>query len=228
MMTTFSNKIPALLRTKWGIGVLVLILAGGGYWLFAARSGASYQFIAVTKGSLTETVSATGNTTPTKNVSLGFQNSGTIAHVYYNLGDQVHAGDVIATLNTASLGASLQQAQATVDAQQAQLDNLKAGSEPADIAASQAALDKAKQDLANLYASINDVSLDSYAKANDAVRTELNQLFTNGDTSSARLTYDTANFQAQNSAETQRVSVTAQLRAWQTELAVANKTDADL
>ncbi|MHB1163569.1 MAG: efflux RND transporter periplasmic adaptor subunit, partial [Minisyncoccota bacterium] len=42
------------------------------------------------------------------------------------------------------------------------------------------------------------------------------------------LTYDTANFQAQNSAETQRVSVTAQLRAWQTELAVANKTDADL
>ncbi|MHB0865343.1 MAG: efflux RND transporter periplasmic adaptor subunit [Minisyncoccota bacterium] len=228
MMIPLLDAMPTFLKSKWALGALALLVLGGGYWLFAARGGALYQFITVTKGSLTEMVSATGNTVPMKNVSLGFQNSGTIAHVYYNLGDQVHAGDVIATLNTASLGASLQQAQATVDAQQAQLDNLKAGSEPVDIAASQAALDKAKQDLANLYASINDVSLDSYAKANDAVRTELNQLFTNGDTSSARLTYDTANFEAQNSAQTQRVSVTALLNAWQTELAAANKTDADL
>jgi RND family efflux transporter MFP subunit len=50
-----------------------------------------------------------------QSVSLGFQNAGTIAHVFYKLGDKVHEGDVIAELNTANLSAALQQAQAVYD-----------------------------------------------------------------------------------------------------------------
>jgi RND family efflux transporter MFP subunit len=137
----------------------------------------------------------------------------------------VSAGEVIAQLNTASLSAALQQARATVDVQQAQLDNLKAGSTPQAIAASQATLDTAMQNLANMYASISDTSTDSYAKANDAVRTQLNQLFTNGDTPTAKLIYDTSDFQAKNDAETGRVSATSVLNAWQSQLATTMQSN---
>jgi HlyD family secretion protein len=109
---TFLNKIPKFLKSKWMLGILTLAIIFGVYWFFVRNSSTSYQFITVTQGSITETVSVTGNTTPTKSVSIGFQNTGTIAHVYHNLGDKVDAGEIIAQLNTANLSAALEQAQA--------------------------------------------------------------------------------------------------------------------
>lgn len=108
---TFSLERLAFPGWRYALVALVIILAGG-YWFFVRSGSAPYQFITVTQGSITETVSVTGNTTPMKSVSLGFQNAGTIAHVYRNLGDHVNAGEVIAELNTAALSATLQQARA--------------------------------------------------------------------------------------------------------------------
>ncbi len=217
-MATFLNTIPAFFKSKWVVGILALIVLGGGYWFFTHRGGTSYQFISVTQGSITETVSVTGNTTPQKSVSLGFQNTGTISHVYYSLGSSVSAGAVIAQLNMANLSAALAQAQATVDAQQAQLDGLKAGAQPADIAASQAALQKAQQDLTNLYAGISDTSTSAYAKGNDAVRTQLSTIFSNAETNQPQLTFQTNNSQAVITGEALRVSASNELNAWQQEL----------
>ena len=216
-MQTFFSKLPAFLKSKWTLGIIALVVIVGGYVL-SHRGSTSYQFVSVTRGSITEQVSVTGNTAPTKDVSLGFQNSGTIARVYYSLGDSVSAGQVIAVLNTASLSAALQEAQANVDTQQADLDNLKAGAQPADIASSQASLQKAQQDLANLYASISDASNSAYAKANDAVRTQLNPLFANAETAQPKLTYNSANSQAAVNAQNLRLSASTELNLWQAEL----------
>ena len=98
------------------IGVVVVLGIGVGSYFAFFRHTPTYQFVTVTKGSIVQTVSVTGNTTPVRSVSIGFQNSGTIAHVYYGLGDYVNAGAVIAELNTANLSASLQQAQAAYSA----------------------------------------------------------------------------------------------------------------
>lgn len=112
MVTTLWN----LIRSKIVIGIVAVLLLGvGGYFTFF-RHTPTYQFITVEKGSIIETVSVTGNTTPVRSVSLGFQNSGTIAHVYRELGGRVNAGEVIAELNTASLSAALQQARAAYNA----------------------------------------------------------------------------------------------------------------
>ncbi len=213
------NKVPKFLKTKWALSIIGLLVLGGGYWFFSHLGGTRYTFIPVTRGSITETVSITGNTTPTNSVSLGFQNAGMIAHVYHSLGEHVSAGEIIAELNTANLSAALQQAQANVDVQQAKLDGLKAGSRPADIATSQAALQKAEQDLANLYAGISDAATSGYAKANDAVRTELNTLFSNAEGDQPQLTFQTNNSQAALNAASLRVSASAELNSWQQELA---------
>jgi len=205
-------------KSKWVLGAIAVIVLGGGYFYLSHRGGSSYQFIPVTQGPITETVSVTGNTTPMQSVSLGFQNTGTIAHVYYNLGDKVQAGAVIAELNTASLSASLAQAEATVAAQQATLEGLQAGAQPADVAASQAALQVAQQNLANLYASIDDDATSAYTSANDAVRTQINPLFSNGETSQPQLTFSTSNSQAMVSADNLRVAASSELNTWQQEL----------
>ena len=199
-----------------GIGVLAVLAAG--YFIFVPRP-AVYQLIPVTQGPITETVSVTGNTTPIASVSVGFQNSGTIAHVYYGLGEQVQAGALVAELNTAGLSAALAQAKANVDAAEATLQGLQAGAQPADIQASQAALQGARQTLANTYASISDAATSGYTKANDAVRTQINTLFSNAETSQPQLTFQTNNSQAGINAVRLAERSSGELNAWQAELA---------
>lgn len=221
MKRRLLHWVPSFLKSRWVIGFGVIVILGG-VWYVTHRPKNTYQLITVTQGPITQTVSVTGNTTPLKSVTLGFQNSGAIARVNYALGEQVSAGAVIATLDTAGLVAALQQAQANVAAQQAKLDGLRAGAQPADIAASQAALDKANQDLDNLYASIADTAADSYGKATDAVRVQLGQFFTDGDSASPKLSYTTSSSQAQNNAELGRLQATDILTKWQSQLGAAS------
>jgi len=216
-----------LSRIKIIIGAVVLVVVGiGGYSLWPKTP--VYQFVTVELGSVIETVSVTGNTTPVSSVSLGFSNSGNIARVNFSVGKNVSKGQVLAELNTSDLYAQVQQVQANVSAQQAKLQGLQAGTRPEDIAASQASLDKAGQDLVNMYKSIGDISADSYAKANDAVRVQLDRFFSNSETSNPKLTYLTANSQAQNDAEFQRISVREALNKWQSEITVNNQTNTSL
>lgn len=112
-LQVFLSWCARFARTWWGMALIaVVVILGGWYGYSAVTAESPYQFVSVTKGSIGETVSVTGNTTPIKSVTLGFQSSGTIARVYRQIGDRVSAGDVIAELNTATLSAALQQAQA--------------------------------------------------------------------------------------------------------------------
>ena len=216
-----------LIRSKITISILILLALGvGGYFLF--HKNPVYQFITVERGTIDESVSLTGNTTPNQSVSLAFGSSGTISHIYSALGKQVYSGQTLAEINTSDLLAQLRQAQANVDAQQAKLDGLKAGSRPEDIAASQAALDKAKQDLTNMYGSISDISTDSYAKANDAVRTELESFFFNSETTNPSLTYVTSGSQAQADTQLKRIESSTILNQWQDQLTNIDQSDTGL
>lgn len=210
--------------TKIVIGIVVVaIVAFGGYSLFGPKK-TNYQFVTVEKGSIAETVSVTGNTTPISSVALGFGNSGNIASINSSVGKNVIKGQVLASLNTGDLYSQVQQAQANLDSQQAKLDGLRAGSRPEDVAASQASLDKAQQDLANMYAGISDSSTDSYAKANDAVRVQLDKLFSGAETGTVKLTYSSGNSQAQIDAEWQRMLASNALNNWQTELSTTDQS----
>ena len=111
-MPTFLNKVLRFLKSKWILGIIALIALGiGGYFLFFHHSQ-TYQFVVVQSGSIIESVSLTGNTTPDQSVSLAFGNTGIISHTYSDLGKQVDAGQVLAELNTSDLVAQLHQAQA--------------------------------------------------------------------------------------------------------------------
>src|ERR1035437_2758271 len=94
----FTNT-KNLIQSKITIGIIIaIIISVGGYFIFFHKSP-TYQFVTVQTGSIDESVSLTGNTTPAQNVSLSFGASGIISHTYSSLGSRVYAGSVLADLN---------------------------------------------------------------------------------------------------------------------------------
>jgi HlyD family secretion protein len=183
----------------------VLILAFGVYWFFVRGSGSAYQLITVTRGSIIETVSVTGNTTPMKSVSLGFQNTGTIAHIYRNLGGWVGAGEVIAELNTANLYAALQEAKANLAVAEANLAAAKAGTRPEQVAIDRSA--------------VTNAIVSAYATSDSAVHTSADQFFTNPRSASAALTFIVPDAALTNTVEEERVALEPVLSAWSAQIA---------
>ncbi len=112
-MQTFFDKIPKFLKSKWAIGIIVLIVLLVGATIIFHKNP-TYQFITVERGSIAESVSVTGNTTPAQSVSLAFGSSGIVARTYSDLGKQVQKGQILAELNQSDLLAQLHNAQASL------------------------------------------------------------------------------------------------------------------
>lgn len=91
--------------------VAILSVSVGIYFLFFNHSP-TYQFVTVERGSITESVSLTGNTTPAQSVSLSFGSGGIISHTYSSIGKQVYAGQALSDLNMSDLMAQLRNAEA--------------------------------------------------------------------------------------------------------------------
>ena len=198
------------------IAVVVLMLI---WFVWFRKSGNAYQFVTVTRSSITEVVSVTGNTTPVRSLNLAFQNGGTIAAVYKNAGDTVSAGGTIAQLNTSDLAAQLAQAQAGVQAAQATLQKLQAGPTPQNLQVSKTALAAAEQSLANTYTGVGNAVTAAYAKANDAVRNQITPFYSNAETNNPQLTFAISDSQVLNNANFERIQASQELNTWQAELA---------
>jgi HlyD family secretion protein len=174
---SFFSRVGSFIRARWILSSLIVLIGGGGAF-YALRSNSSIDTsLLVTRGSITETVSVTGQLVPSQSVDLSFQASGRVASVPAAVGASVQVGQVLASLDVAELNAQLRNAQASTAAQQAKLDGLLAGSRPEDIAVAQAQLDKAQQDFENTIGSVPDVLSSAYTKTNDGVRTQLLGLF---------------------------------------------------
>jgi HlyD family secretion protein len=105
----------------WGsIGLLVVAFI---VYRIVRPKASAYQFVKVSQGPITETVSVTGNTTPTSSVSLGFGIGGTIASIKSAVGENVTAGQLLAELNTSDVSGQVKQAQANLALEEAQGQN---------------------------------------------------------------------------------------------------------
>ncbi len=78
-----------------------------------------------------------------ESVSIVSEFGGLVVGLYAQEGDEVQADQVLVELDTSLLQAQMAQAQAGVAAAEANLENVRAGTHPAQILAAQAALDKA-------------------------------------------------------------------------------------
>lgn len=82
----------------------------------------TYETVTVEKGSIVNTVTATGTVEAMTSVDVGTQVSGIIENVYVDFNDKVKRGQLLAKLDEVPLRAQLQQSQASVDQAQAEFN----------------------------------------------------------------------------------------------------------
>lgn len=100
----------------WIILVVVLIVAAAAWLglrnLRAGGQNSLYQTVVVERGTLTATIGATGTVRANQTAHLAWQTSGTVLEVWVRPGDRVETGQVLATLDPASLPQNIILAQA--------------------------------------------------------------------------------------------------------------------
>jgi len=123
-------KLPSLLKNKFVLATLALLLAGGAWWGWQAShgeaAGARYRTDAVSRGDVAQTVSANGTLNPVVLVSVGTQVSGTVKKLHVDFNDRVKAGQVLAELDDALYNAQVAQTGANLASAQASLELAKA------------------------------------------------------------------------------------------------------
>ena len=101
----------------------IIVLAGAGLWIFGGKKSnqeISFATSAVHKGTISNSITATGTIEPVTEVEVGTQVSGIIDKIYVDYNSVVKAGEVIAEMDRVTLISDLQSAQATYDGAEAE------------------------------------------------------------------------------------------------------------
>ena len=115
-----DDRGPRSRRTIIGYSALALAVAVVAsialYSIYGTSSAAPgvARTVTVTRGTVQESVSASGNTSAVTSASDDFDSSGTLTSVNVNVGDQVTAGEVLATIDPAQAQANLKSAEASL------------------------------------------------------------------------------------------------------------------
>lgn len=101
----------------WIIVIIVLVLATGGYFIYrnvkAKQDTTSYKTATVSKGTLTATVTGTGNIIAVNEASVSPSISGKVTDLSVKAGDQVKAGQVLFKIENSTLDTSVDKAYAS-------------------------------------------------------------------------------------------------------------------
>jgi macrolide-specific efflux system membrane fusion protein len=123
-------SLPKLPRKKL-IGLLALLglIAGGCYWYATAARKPEQETlrpITVTKGTIEEVVTAQGKLEPKQYVDVGTQVSGQLKKIYFDIGDAVTKGQLLAEIDPRVYQAQVEAGEAKLNSLRAQLNQQKA------------------------------------------------------------------------------------------------------
>ncbi len=140
-----------------GAAVAVIAAGGGVVWMRHGSAAATqYRTAAAALGTVTQSLSLTGNLAPLGESDLNFGSSGRVASVTAQAGQAVKAGQVLASLDPSSLQAAVTQAQATLASAQAKLSLDQAGPTAQNLAQSQASVRSAESQLQSAQTALAD------------------------------------------------------------------------
>ena len=129
-----------------GAAVVVVVAAGVGTFFLTRGDAATVQYrtATATLGTVTQTVSLSGNLAPDGETDLDFEGAGKVTAVNVQAGQTVTAGEVLATQDPTSLEASLTQAQATLSGAEANLTLAKSGASASSLTQAEAQVSSAQ------------------------------------------------------------------------------------
>ena len=107
------------------IAVAVVVVVGGGIWFFTgspAKHKVTYATANVSKGDISNSVTATGTIEPVTEVEVGTQVSGIIDKIYVDYNSVVTKGQLIAEMDRITLQSELASQKATYDGAKAEYE----------------------------------------------------------------------------------------------------------
>ena len=114
-------------RHKWWSVFIILILIGGGIWIYFGTKTKRKDYITVdiTRGDIIQTVTATGEIMPVNTVNVGSQVSGTIEDIFVDYNSRVKKGDLLLTIEPSVLQSTVDEAKASLDSAKSELKYAK-------------------------------------------------------------------------------------------------------
>jgi len=148
---------------------------------------------------------------------LAFEQIGKVQRVNVQVGDKVVAGQILIELNTSELYAQLLEAQANIDTQKAELDELEKGVKSETIQYYETKVANAKIAFEDAKRNLVDKIQDAYTKSEDGIRNKIDQLFDNPRSTSPTLIF-TAASSLKIDIESGRFVVESTLNSWKLEI----------
>ena len=109
-------------RNKWWIGILIIILVLLCWWLCPGKSKKKeYITVDITRGDITQSVTATGEIQPVNTINVGSQVSGTIEDIFVDYNSHVKKGDILLKIEPSVLQSTVDESLATLDSMKSEL-----------------------------------------------------------------------------------------------------------
>jgi HlyD family secretion protein len=118
--------------------VLAATVAFGTYYSTRAEPAPSLTTAAVTRGDIVNVVSATGTLQAVTTVQVGSQISGTIVSLHADFNSMVRKGQLLAKLDASTYASAVEQAQASLQNAEAEVERLRVAKAAADAALTRA------------------------------------------------------------------------------------------
>ncbi len=133
----------------WIVGLIGAGLIGTGTVTYLVRSQSatvdiSALTVPVETRALTVRIGASGTVQPVQTVNISPKNAGILRELYVEQGDRVTQGQVLARMESDDIAAEITQARARVAQAQANLDQVRSGNRPEEIAQAQAGVEQAE------------------------------------------------------------------------------------
>ncbi len=187
--------------------VVFVIVAGGAAYFLLHQEKPVLTNTAAQVMTIRQIVSADGKVDSDQHVSLSFQKGGRIAMVNVKVGDSVSAGQILASIDSRQLSASLESAKADVLSAQANLSALQKGATAQTLAVY-------NQNISTAKLSLSTAVRDAYLKTQDALLNKLSSVFNNNPSANPTLVIPTDSTQITNNINIARVDMTSRMSTW--------------
>lgn len=155
-------------RLIWGVIALAIILVAATSVFGGGNKPGNIQTDKVRRQNIEQTVLSTGQVVSSVDLSLSFQASGVVRQVLVKEGQRVSRGATLATLDQASVRASLTSAQGSLAQAQANYNKILAGASSEDVQVSKAAVASAETTVKNAYTTLLNSGLNAIPAAENS------------------------------------------------------------
>jgi len=198
--------------------IVVLVVAVLAVIAIRATAKGDYTTTTPTIGDLVRTVKVSGKVVPQSEVSLGFENAGTVARVYRDVGDEVSRGDILVKLDDSKVLADLTKARADLASARAELAKIDG-----------AGIYSTKTD--NAKRAVIQAIADAYTQADDAIHNKADQVFENPRSQNPKIIFAFDDVALRDSIDANRLLIEEALTSWKvlvSKESVSTYSDSDL